>query len=263
LEEETMSRKGYKSGLLAAIMIATVSAAFAQTPAEVPAPDLDPAAVAALERMGAYLRSVKTFRVMATTSRDRVLEDGQLIKVQGKVDTLAQFPNHLRVDVVNDRKQRLYLYDGKSFTLYGKATQYYATVPAPPTIAELANVLADKYDIELPLTDLFRWGTERVNPSDLLAAVDVGPSEVEGTSCEHYAFRQEEVDWQVWIQKGDFPLPRKIVITTMTDEARPQYSAVYTWDLAPSFSDATFTFDPSEDAKRINFATEAPSSDTK
>ena len=78
----------------------------------------------------------------------------------------------------------------------------------------------------------------------ITAAMDVGPSDVGGTTCEHYAFRQEEIDWQIWIQMGDHPLPRKLVITTKTDEARPQHTAVYTWNLAPSYNDPAFEFDP-------------------
>jgi hypothetical protein len=171
----------------------------------------------------------------------------------------VQFPSHLRIDTVNGEKQRLYLYDGKDFTLYGKVIQYYATVPAPPTIGQLAAVLADKYDIQIPLEDLFWWGTERVNSNVIVAAADAGPSDVQGTTCEHYAFRQEGLDWQIWIQLGDNPLPRKLVITTTTDESRPQYSAVYTWDLAPSFNEAAFTFAPPAEAKRIVFATVADS----
>ena len=38
-------------------------------------------------------------------------------------------------------------------------------------------------------------------------------------------------------------LPRKLVITTKTDEARPQHAVVYTWNLAPSFNEGAFTFE--------------------
>ena len=82
----------------------------------------------------------------------------------------------------------------------------------------------------------------------------MGPGEVGGTTCQHYAFRQEGADWQIWIQKGDFPLPRKLVITTMTDPARPQHSAIYTWNLAPSVNDAAFVFTPPTGARRIVLA---------
>jgi hypothetical protein len=73
-------------------------------------------------------------------------------------------------------------------------------------------------------------------------------------TCQQYAFRQDGLDWQIWIQNGDFPLPRKVVLTTTTDDARPQYVATYTWNLAPSFSNDAFTFTPGKDAKRITIA---------
>ncbi len=79
----------------------------------------------------------------------------------------------------------------------------------------------------------------------------VGPSEIGGVTCGHYAFRQEGLDWQVWIQMGDFPLPRKQVLTTTTDEARPQYAATFTWNLAPSFNEAAFEFVPPKGAGRV------------
>ena len=79
----------------------------------------------------------------------------------------------------------------------------------------------------------------------------IGPSEIGGVTCGHYAFRQDGLDWQVWIQMGDYPLPRKLVLTTMTDEARPQYVATFTWNLAPSFNDAAFTFVPPKGAGRV------------
>ncbi len=53
---------------------------------------------------------------------------------------------------------------------------------------------------------------------------------------------------------GEFPLPRKIVIRTLTDDAKPQHTEILSWNLAPSFSDDAFTFDPPPDAKRIKIA---------
>ena len=44
--------------------------------------------------------------------------------------------------------------------------------------------------------------------------IDVGPTEVGSITCEQYAFRQPGLDRQIWIQLGDFPLPKKLVITT-------------------------------------------------
>jgi hypothetical protein len=41
------------------------------------------------------------------------------------------------------------------------------------------------------------------------------------------------------------------VITSRNDEARPQHTAVYTWNLAPSFNEATFKFEPPPGAQRV------------
>jgi hypothetical protein len=111
------------------------------------------------------------------------------------------------------------------------------------------------------VADLFYWG-DRKSTDELRGAMDVGSSQIDGVSCEHYAYRQEGADWQVWIQQGDYPLPRKLVITTTTDPARPKYTSVLTWNLAPSFNDAAFAFVPPKDAQRIMLA-EAPTGDSQ
>ena len=247
-----MNIQKHRVALAAALFVAVGVAASAQPAA---GPAIDPGAVAALDRMGAYLRTVKTFRATAKTTRDKVLDDGLLVQRDGKADILAQFPSHLRIDTVNGERQRLYLYDGKLFTLYGQASRYYATVAAPATIGQLAAALADKYDIELPLEDLFWWGTERVDANAIVAAADAGPGRRAGHHLRALRLppggsRLADLDPEL----GDNPLPRKLVITTTTDESRPQYSATYTWDLAPSFNEAAFTFvPPSAEAKRIVF----------
>jgi hypothetical protein len=166
-------------------------------------------------------------------------------------------PNRLFAETTSDRMSRTYVYDGKTFTLSARRAGYYATVPAPPTVRELADVLSDKYDLEIPLADLFLWGAPGWSHGELTSAIDLGPAVIDGTTCQHYAFRQAGLDWQVWIQKGDFPLPRKLVITTTDDEARPRHAAVYRWNLAPSVNDAAFAFTPPKGANRIILATVA------
>jgi len=217
------------------------------------APAVDPDAVEAVKKMGAYLRTLKVFQVHGDITHDDVLEDGLIVQSNSKVDMLARKPDRLRVEVVSDEKHRLYLYDGKTFTAWGKLTNYYATVSAPPTIPELFQQVQEKFDIELPLIDLFKWGTNEDDINKIKTAIDAGPTTVEGVTCEQYAFHQEGVDWQIWIQLGDYPLPRRLVITTLSDEARPQHTITLTWNLAPSFNDAAFVFDPPPDAKRILF----------
>jgi hypothetical protein len=214
-------------------------------------PGVDPNVVKALDRMGAYLRTLTAFDVEAITSTDEVLDTGQKVQFDGTAQLQVRRPDKLHAEVKTDRKHREFFYDGKTFTVFGRQVDYYATVPAPPTLRELVTVLAQRYGIAIPLADLFFWGAEDERAANLRSAIDLGPATVAGTECEQYALRQEGVDWQVWIQKGDSPLPRKLVITTTSDPAQPQYVSVLKWNLNPKLSDATFSFSPPQGAMRI------------
>ena len=45
-----------------------------------------------------------------------------------------------------------------------------------------------------------------------------------------------------------------MILTTTDEEARPRFSEVLTWNLAPSFNDEAFTFDPPDGAQKIALA---------
>jgi hypothetical protein len=215
---------------------------------------IDANAVAALEKMGAYLRTLKSFGVHANVTTEDVMEDGQKVQRSNVTDLIAVRPNKMRVDIADQLQPRTLYYDGKTFTMWAPRVKYYATIGAPATIVDLVDTLEDKYDVDVPFVDLFRWGTPESDVADITDASDIGPVNINGVTTEQYAFRQKGADWQVWIQNGEFPLPLKLVITTTTDDARPQHSAAYTWNLAPSFNDKAFVFDPPADAKKITFA---------
>jgi hypothetical protein len=212
---------------------------------------VEPEALEALSKMSAYLRTLKSFEIDADTTADTVLDNGQLVQVGGKATYRVRRPDAFRLAVDTDRKQRTLYYDGKMMTLYSPRMKFYAQVEAPPTIKEAAAMIEDKYGFELPLADLFYWGSEDASTDDITSAMHVGLAKVEGVDCSQYAFRQGDVDWQIFIQTGDKPLPRKIVIATRSDEARPQFTAVMNWKENPSFNDATFSFKPTPDARRI------------
>lgn len=219
---------------------------------------MDTAATNALGRMGQYLAQLTEMQVNATITKEDVLPDGQKVQTSGTADLVAVRPNRLRVAIDGDRQQRLLLYDGTTFTVWAPKLRYYASAPAPPSIIQLADTLEDRFNIELPLVDLFRWGTPNAPLSEIRGARDIGPSAVGGVTCEHYAFRQNGLDWEVWIQKGEHPLPRKLVLNTLNDPARPQYTATYTWNLAPSYGRDSFTFVAPPDARAIPFSQMRP-----
>jgi hypothetical protein len=245
---------------LAACLAAAPGLGLAQQPAAKPgiapktAGAIEPKAIEALKTMSAYLRTLKTFSVRSDTTIDEVMDTGEKVQFGGSVEYRVRAPNRLRADINSDRKQRQYFYDGKSLTIYGPRNKYYASVPASGSISELLQAADAKYGVEMPLSDLFLWGTDKSGIEDIKSAVYVGPARVAGIDTDHYAFRQQDVDWQLWIERGKTPLPRKMVITTTQEPSQPQYVAVLKWDLAPKLDDAVFRFAPPKDAKRIAIA---------
>ncbi|HXJ23919.1 MAG TPA: DUF2092 domain-containing protein [Polyangia bacterium] len=216
------------------------------------APKVDPAAVAALDKMGAFLRAQRAFTVAAEVTTDDVLPSGQKVKYQGLAELKVRRPDRMRAEINGDRRKQTMFYDGSSFTVHDLDTNYYASFSAPPTLKELAEVAENRYGIDLPLADLFTWGSNQ-NDAMLKSAVDLGPSTVKGTPCRHYAFRQNDVDWQVWIQDGDAPLPRRLVITTSGERTAPEHDVVMSWNLSAEFPDKVFAFTPPPGSAKIEF----------
>ena len=92
----------------------------------------------------------------------------------------------------------------------------------------------------------------------------VGESMISGVLCDHLALRGEKEDVQVWIARGDEPVPRRIVITYRELEGQPQFWAQFTeWDFSPELSDTTFTFSLPEGAERIHFFADMPGEESK
>jgi hypothetical protein len=52
----------------------------------------------------------------------------------------------------------------------------------------------------------------------------MGRGVIDGVECEHLAFRNFDTDWQLWVEVGDRPIPRKLVITSKTISGGPQYT---------------------------------------
>jgi hypothetical protein len=79
-------------------------------------------------------------------------------------------------------------------------------------------------------------------------------SVVGGVKCHHLAFRGNEVDWQIWIEEGDKPLPKKFIVTSKWMTGAPQFTVtIKSWNLSPKLTDDMFTFVPPKGAQKIDF----------
>lgn len=237
--------------LVAAAVLVAAPATAQTKPAAAP-PALEPAAWAAVEAMGAYLRTLKSFDVTAEGTTEEVLGTGQKLSFPGKLSYAVAVPDKLFLETVSDRAHRRFFYDGKTITIEVPRVKLYTDAPLPGTITTLFSAASAKYDIEFPLQDLFLFGTpEAVRPTSGFVA---GSATIGTTRATHYAFRQPGVDWQIWIADGPTPVPVKIVMTSTIDAARPQYAGVLNWTVNPVHTADQFTFAKPAGTGRIAIA---------
>jgi len=218
-------------------------------------PAVESDALFALKRMGEYLRSLDSFEVAADTTRDDVADTGETVEFASHMEIRARLPDRMRLDVTSDRNQRQYFYDGKTVVIYAPAVGAYARFDGGPTIRETLEIAAADYALELPLADLFTWGSPD-DESDLITnAFSVGTARIGGENCEHFVFRQEGIDWQLWLREGDAPLPCRLVITTTDEPSLPRYAATLDWNLEVELSEDVFTFTPTDGSYEIAIET--------
>jgi hypothetical protein len=182
---------------------------------------------------------------------EKVLPDGQKLQHTATADLEVQRPNKVRVLMKSARNERVLIYDGKILSLNTPAEKFYGTLELEGTLGDVIDRLETKYGMQIPLDDLFRFGTPEARFDNIESAMNAGQDFVDGQLCDHYAYRSGKIDWQIWIASGSKPLPRKIVIVNRADDARPESIQLLDWNLKPTFKDAVFKFTPPKGSKKI------------
>ncbi|MGB2816868.1 MAG: DUF2092 domain-containing protein [Burkholderiaceae bacterium] len=234
------------AALLAAVALPQLAAAQSDK--------IDPQAVKLLKAATDFVASQKALAADTRNTLEVVLTSGQKIQFAHTAKVSMQRPNKLRAERTGDLVNQVFYYDGKSLTLSNPAERVFATVAAPGTVEEMLEFARTSLDIVAPAGDLLSRNAFDILMTDVTSGFVVGKGVVEGVRCDHLAFRAPHVDWQIWIQEGKEPLPRKLVITTRDVVNAPQFEVVVTrWDLKPAFDDKTFTFVPAPGARRVDF----------
>lgn len=215
---------------------------------------LDPGAVERLRNSTSYVAGLQQFGLEAHSTIEVVLEYGQKIQFDTAIAVTVQRPNKMYAARLGDLVEQEFFYDGKTLTLHQIDAGYYATVDAPDTLEGMLDFARDSLDIVAPASDLIYTNAFDILMEDVISGFVVGPSSVEGVICDHLAFSKPRTDFQVWIQQGEQPLPRKLVITSRDVMNAPQFTVeVRGWNLAPDVSAEQFRFVRPDEAQAIEF----------
>lgn len=236
-----------------ALLVAALVAGPAQgaVPQKGPAKNIEPRAEQVLRGMSNYLAGLRTFRVESSAVDEVVLKSGQ--KIQQVTDSQVSVlrPNHLHSQRLGPGPNLAFWYDGKALTTYCNSDNTYSTVPAPPSLDAMIDMARAKYGIEAPGADLIFSRPYEVLTEDATSGQYIGKEIIDGVATHHLAFRAKDVDWQIWVQDGAQPLPRRYVITTKTVQGQPQFTvSLSRWEVDVGLPAAALDFQPPPGATR-------------
>jgi hypothetical protein len=228
-------------------------ASTAAPPAEkATAPTPDPKQV--LQQMCDFLKKQQQFSFKAEVTDDRVYAGDRKLQFGQEITAAFRRPDKLRLDGNGDVESKLLIFDSKTLTLYDKDQNHYGTLEITGDLDAALDKANKEYGVRVGLAEL---GSNRLCEhanQGLANALYVGESKVRGVPCHHLALDKENLQFQLWIEAGEKPLLRKVVVTQKKLPAAPQWIAYLSdWNFSPQLADSLFAFTPPEGAQKIKF----------
>jgi hypothetical protein len=214
---------------------------------------IDPDTDEILRSMSSYLGGASAFSVNADIDFEVVDRNGQKLQLSSFATTVLKRPEKFHIQRKGMIANAEFIFDGEILTLHGKNLNVYAQIEVPGTIDDAIRSYEMETGIPAPSADLLFADPYAILSSGVDSSAYLGIAYVNGVECHHLAFREAKVDWQLWVQAGDAPLPMKYVITSKWHTAAPQYEVRFRdWNTKPRIKAGQFTFSVPKGARRLD-----------
>lgn len=217
-------------------------------------PKIDLLALAVLQKTTDTIRSAKNYSFTARVARERLGTNGQIITQFATHKVTVSRPDKVRIETHTGQDQNVQLlFNGGTTYLYSPGPNLYAATTAPATIdAALAKL--EQRGINFPMRNLLESDPYKSLEADIKSAYVIGRADVLGKTLHQLAFTEPAAEWQLWVEGGDRPLPRRIEII---DKSMPEHPRVTVelsdWNFNPDVSQSMFSFTPPQGARQIEF----------
>jgi hypothetical protein len=199
-----------------------------------------------LKGMSDYVANQKGISVTYDSDVEVITSDLQKIQFTSSGEVSLVRPDKLRANRTGGYSDIELVLDGKTVTVFGKSISVFAQFDAPGSIDQVLDRLRDQSSLELPGADLLLSNAYDALTADVIDAKHIGQGIINGVECE-------DTDWQIWIEVGPRPIPRKYVITTKSTTGGPQYTLrIKDWKADAQFGADAFVFKPPSDAKKVD-----------
>src|SRR5450759_4358965 len=162
-----------------------------------------------LKAMTDYVASQKVISATYDSDIEVITNNLQKIQFASSGQMLLSRPDKARVSRIGGYVDAELVFDGKTLSVLGKNLNTYAQTDATGSIDQLVARLRDEFGVPIPGADLLLSGAYDGMMEDVLDAKHIGRGVIDGVECDHLAFRNNDVDWQIWIQLGSRPIPRQ------------------------------------------------------
>ena len=238
--------------ILSTLLASTLAAVAAVAPAETQAQESDAKAI--LKAMSDYVGSQKTMQLAFDSDIEVITPQLEKIQFTNSGEALLSRPDKLHAHRVGGYSDVALFFDGKTVRYLRKACQRLRTVRCPgqrgpADRGPAGRAMASRCPVPTCSCPIHMI----VLVAGVQEAKYIGHGVIDGVTCEHLAFRNFDTDWQLWVEVGERPIPRKLVITSKTLNSAPQYTLrVKEWKTGIEPSPDDFTFTPPANAKMLD-----------
>jgi hypothetical protein len=214
---------------------------------------LNPDADEILRSMSKFLASTQAFSVTADVSFEFMTVDAQKLQLNSRATVMVERPSRFHATRQGRFADTELFFDGSQITIYGKTLKAYVQQDLTGSIDDAIRALEATSGLAMPGADLLFSDPYAVLTAGVTSSGYHGLATVGGVKAHHLAFRTPIVDWQIWVQDGEQPLPLKYVVTTKRLSGAPQYSVQLSqWDLKPVVAASRFKFTPPAGVEKLN-----------
>ncbi len=232
------------------------------SPATMDGPELGKEASDILTRMTEFISGESSFTLVIDTAHEVLQRNGQRLEFGSHITASLRRPSQANVRFDNrDGENSTIILDGDAISVFSTRGNAYAydTTRQPGDIDASFVFLADQLGTLDQLTHLFSIYLSDYITRLVKSGYYVGEATIAGVLCDNLALRNEDEDIQLWIEKGNKPAPRRIVVTYKKIEGQPQFRAQFVeWEFSPDLSDSIFSFSPPTHAERVELFMNTP-----
>lgn len=246
--------RGWNISAVGLALWLTAAPGYAQQSAATTSPTGEKAMVT-LMKAAEFLAKAQRFSVTVDIGYDVEQDWGQKLEFGATRKITVRRPDRMAVDIIDrDGTRRGFRFDGKQLAFFGLDEKVYATAQKSGDIdAALAYFIRD-LQMPLPLAEIVSNNLPKNLKDRVSEARLVEETTIAGTRCDHLALRNDLVDAQLWVAKGDQPVLQRIVLTYKRENGQPQFwGNFHDWNFAPETPDSLFAFTPADGAARIAF----------